>query len=406
MGKIVTNEIFQEQVKDLINPDLKLLGKYIDSKTKISCKCKKCGYQWEMLPSNIKNGRGCPKCANKNKGDSKRGSAKLKNQEKLEQISKEKNYILLSEYIDSKTKIKCKCNICGYEWEALPGNLLKSQGCYVCGRKSTSEKLKLRGQVGKENYTCTSKTYNKVQSLDKQKLFLERAIKIHPEYDYSNTVYKTASDNISIICPKHGEFTVYAGNFLYRGIGCHYCKMEEKRKTPEQFEKELYLINNDLLLLNKYINWDIKVKVQCKKCRNIWESYPLNLLRGRGCPKCKQSKGEKQIESFLKQYKIKYIPQYSINILKEINISEKTYIDFYLPDYNMFIEYNGEQHYIPIQYFGGQLAFEHQIKRDNYVRDYCNINNINLLEISYQDINNIDYILKEHIINESSIGIL
>ena len=76
------------------------------------------------------------------------------------------------------------------------------------------------------------------------------------------------------------------------------------------------------------------------------------------------------------------------------------YIDFYLSDYNLFIEYNGIQHYIPQKYFGGQISFEHQQKRDDYVRNYCKTNNIKLLEIKYndniqnklQEILNVDYL--------------
>lgn len=56
---------------------------------------------------------------------------------------------------------------------------------------------------------------------------------------------------------------------------------------------------------------------------------------------------------------------------------------FYLTDYNLAIEYQGEQHYRPIDYFGGKEKFEVQQKRDNIKRDYCKNNNINLLEIPY-----------------------
>ena len=310
MSKIITNEIFQKEIQDLINPDLELLGTYVDSKTKIPCKCKKCRYEWAMLPGNIKKGRGCPKCAYKNKGDIRNNLAKIKNQEKLIKISKEKNYILLSDYIDAKTKIKCKCNICGYEWETFPGNLLKSQGCYICGRKSTSEKL---------------------------------------------------------------------------------------RKNSKQFEKELHSINNNLILLNEYINQNTKIKIQCKKCDHIWEAYPSNLLKGRGCPKCSQSKGEESVEKYLKLNNIKYISQYEIQIDKNINFSGKAYIDFYLPEYNLFIEYNGKQHYVPLEYFGGQITFEHQVARDNYIKEYCDLHNINLLEISYKEFNDINNILKSNL---------
>jgi hypothetical protein len=100
---------------------------------------------------------------------------------------------------------------------------LKGSGCYKCGRRSTGEKLKELYTVGSENYIRVSKTYNK-NPIDKQKWFLERATILHPEYDYSNTIYKGSTENISIICPKHGEFIVYAGNFLYKNVGCPICK--------------------------------------------------------------------------------------------------------------------------------------------------------------------------------------
>lgn len=69
-------------------------------------------------------------------------------------------------------------------------------------------------------------------------------------------------------------------------------------------------------------------------------------------------------------------------ILRESN---KTYIDFYLPEYNTFIEYNGQQHYIPIKYFGGELKFREQVARDEYVRNYCKANAIKLIEIKYDE---------------------
>lgn len=59
------------------------------------------------------------------------------------------------------------------------------------------------------------------------------------------------------------------------------------------------------------------------------------------------------------------------------------YVDFYLPDYNAIIEYNGIQHYIPTEHFGGELQFNQQIKRDTDLRQYCKNNNISLLEISF-----------------------
>ena len=82
-------------------------------------------------------------------------------------------------------------------------------------------------------------------------------------------------------------------------------------------------------------------------------------------------------------------------IYGKINKSGKAYIDFYLPDYNTFIEYNGEQHYRPIKYFELNKSFEQQQKRDEFVRNYCKDNNIKLIEIKYTD--NLKEILYEKI---------
>ena len=111
-----------------------------------------------------------------------------------------------------------------------------------------------------------------------------------------------------------------------------------------------------------------------------------NHLRGTGCPKCCQSKGEKQITKLLLEKNINFISQYKINIDSNINSSGNAFIDFYLPDYNTFIEYNGEQHYIAKEFFGGKLGLEQQQKRDSYVRNYCNINNIKQVIKYYEGI--------------------
>ena len=67
--------------------------------------------------------------------------------------------------------------------------------------------------------------------------------------------------------------------------------------------------------------------------------------------------------------------------------------DFYLPIYNLLIEFQGIQHEQPIEYFGGEEQFEIQQEHDKRKREYAKQNNINLLEIWYYDIDNIEEIL-------------
>ena len=69
--------------------------------------------------------------------------------------------------------------------------------------------------------------------------------------------------------------------------------------------------------------------------------------------------------------------------------------DFYLPDYNILIEFQGEQHERPIKYFGGEKKFKVQKIHDQLKRDYAIKNNITLLEIWYWDIKNITDILNK-----------
>jgi len=71
----------------------------------------------------------------------------------------------------------------------------------------------------------------------------------------------------------------------------------------------------------------------------------------------------------------------------------KLSFDFYLSDYNMCIEFDGEQHFKPVAYFGGDKRHEIQMKRDKIKNEYCKNNNINLIRIPYTKIKNITQIL-------------
>ena len=79
---------------------------------------------------------------------------------------------------------------------------------------------------------------------------------------------------------------------------------------------------------------------------------------------------------------IKFIQQHKFDDCKNI---KPLPFDFYLPDYNTCIEFNGKQHYEPIKYFGGRVVYDKLIKRDKIKMEYCNKNNIPLLIIKYND---------------------
>lgn len=103
---------------------------------------------------------------------------------------------------------------------------------------------------------------------------------------------------------------------------------------------------------------------------------------------CLHSKGEQKINRILTENNIDFVPQYSYSDLRSPK-GMPLYFDFYLPQYNVVIEYQGEQHYSPTRLCPGEKFNELQ-ERDNLKRDYCNNHNIKLIEIPYTDYSILD----------------
>ena len=95
-------------------------------------------------------------------------------------------------------------------------------------------------------------------------------------------------------------------------------------------------------------------------------------------------------KSILELKKVKFKPQYTFDDSKYILPLP---YDFYLPERNMCIEFDGEQHFRPVEFFGGEDAFKLRKKKDKIKNEYCEKNNIYLLRIKYDE--NIDEKLKE-----------
>ena len=116
---------------------------------------------------------------------------------------------------------------------------------------------------------------------------------------------------------------------------------------------------------------------------------------GQGCPECSwSSKGEDYIKEYLENLKIKYIRQHSFDDCRYIN---KLNFDFYLPDFNTCIEFDGIQHFKPIDVFGGDEEFRLCLKRDKCKNEWCLKNNINLIRIRYDQISEIKDIIKKEL---------
>ena len=98
------------------------------------------------------------------------------------------------------------------------------------------------------------------------------------------------------------------------------------------------------------------------------------------------------IERVLNENNIKYESQKKYFDLLGTNGGQLSY-DFYISDYNLLIEYQGIQHEVPIDFFGGKEKFKKQKEHDRRKKEYAKEHNIQLLEIWYNE--NIEQKLKE-----------
>jgi len=73
--------------------------------------------------------------------------------------------------------------------------------------------------------------------------------------------------------------------------------------------------------------------------------------------------------------------------------------DFYLPEHNICIEFDGEQHFKSISYFGGEKGFKNTQKNDLIKTSYCKENNIKLIRINYLEFKKIEEILNKNLVN-------
>ena len=216
--------------------------------------------------------------------------------------------------------------------------------------------------------------------------------------------YINAHTKIKCECLIDGCIWSATPNNLLSQKGCPICgnkRISNKyRKTHQQFLSEMSNINSDIIILSKYLGDRDKVECKCVKCKSVWMATPSNLLQGSGCPMCKMSKGEATITKFLDTYNIKYIFQHTF---KNCKYKQNLFFDFYLPDYNMCIEYDGIQHFKPTDFTGNNVNkanknFNVIQIRDNIKNKYCQENNIKLLRIPYWEFNNIEKILNTYLI--------
>lgn len=358
MSKKKTQEEYVSELA-IKNQNVEVIGEYNGARTPILHHCLVHDVYWNMSPTNALKGCGCKQC-----GIDKYSSLQRKtsDQYKEELRIKNPNLIVLGEYINSNTPILHNCIKHNITWCISPSSALRGSGCIECWK----EKL--------HNY--------KVK--DHEKYVKEVSI-INPNIEVIGN-YIGADINILHKCRIDDyEWMARPANILH-GYGCPKCA-GNMMKTQEEYIEDVYKINKDIEVVGKYSGVYSPILHKCKIDGYEWYSCPVSILHGSGCPKCGETRGEKKIGNCLDNNYISYVREKSFDDCRDIRPLP---FDFYIPDYNICIEYQGEQHYEPVDYFGGEEKFKIQQLHDNIKKEYCEKNGIHLLCISYLDFDNIE----------------
>ena len=297
-------------------------------------------------------------------------------------------------YVKNDVKVEIICRIKGHKpFPQTPNNHLRGQGCKVCGNIQGHEKQK--------------------STLEE---FIENAKLIHGDlYDYSKVVYVNDATKILIICKtcknknRPYEFEQTPNKHL-SGKGCRLCAIEKRANKRRMTLAEFIEKANKVQGLGKYdyskvnyINAHTKVIIICPK-HGGFPQTPNNHLNGQGCPICDESKGEIEVYNFLMNNHINFEREKKFKDC--INIHPLLF-DFYLPKFNICIEFDGGQHFSPCS-FGANLTEEQLMEnfkqiqfRDQIKNDYCKNNGIILIRL-----NNLKTVEKELIKYFQEYGIL
>lgn len=358
MSKKKTHEEYVNELA-IKNPHIEVIDTYSGANTKIMHHCLIHDVYWYAQPSSMLRGSGCEQCRN-----DKIYASKRKTQEQyVKEVKAANPYVeVLGEYVNANTPILHRCLIHDIEWNAFPASILRGCGCVVCGLERSSR-----------NSTKTHEQYiEELKGINPNVVPLEK--------------YSGALTPIAHKCLLDGyEWMVTPANLLY-GKGCPKCAGNAK-KTHEEYIEEVALINPDIEVVGQYSGANTPILHKCKLDSNVWMARPDDILHGKGCPKCSESHGEKEVSKWLDEHGVVYESQKRFDDCRD---DKPLPFDFYIPEYNVACEYQGKQHYEPVDFagYGENVAverFEYVQRHDKIKADYCKSNNIRLLCIPYYE---------------------
>jgi len=383
------------------------------------------------------NSRGCNQCSSL-----QRGLARRRTNEKFIELATEKHDGVYdytnTVYEKSEANVTVECKKHG-PFDVLAARHIRGQGCPSCYVRKTKGNITTFLEAAEEKfgdrYDYTNVEYNgtavpveiicsehgtffqtpwvhlnakygcpRCAGTGKILLdeFLIRANEAHNNfYDYSLVTQPQLTNQTSkpfIICPEHGVFRQRASKHM-RGEGCQSCATnrvaEFHRLSTEEFIERAREAHGDLYdySLVDYQAAILPVKIICDE-HGIFEQTPHahTGVQPSKCPTCsiRKNHSELRVGEYLKKH-FSFLGEMQCGakppVLKE-NTRFKgmsQHFDYWFPEHDIAVEYQGKQHYEPIELFGGKAAFLMNMERDERKRNICEENDVVLIEIPYYE---------------------
>lgn len=229
--------------------------------------------------------------------------------------------------------------------------------------------------------------------------------KICKEKDYEliteESEFVDAFTTIRYICKKHGIQEQSLDNMIH-GHGCWHCAVEERALNCKHSIEHVKLTiesfnNNKLLNPEDYVSaQENNLVILCGSCgKTYMTSFDAYTAKGKqkircnSCS-CKESNGERRIREFLDINNILFEQE---KTFEDCVDKKRLPFDFYLPEYNLIIEFDGQHHFYEVG-FGN---YESTKRHDEIKNEYCKLHNIDILRIPYWEGRNINDIISKQL---------
>lgn len=281
-------------------------------------------------------------------------------------------YEFLEEYKNYQYKLKVKHLNCGNIYLVSPANFIRGYRCPYCSKRPIKNK---------ENF-------NKFLKDNK------RTIELIGDY-------KTIHEKTEFKCLKCNHIFLATPNNVRNGTNCPNCVKNKKLNLDIIKERVKNLDSNYEIIDKNYINGKTKLNFFHKICGESFLMSWTNFNQGYRCPHCSSiynSKGVKIIKNFLNNHNIKFIQEFKIDGLINPDTNNSLRFDFYLPEKNIYIEYDGEQHFKPTGNFFNEEKFKKIQYLDSIKNNYCKENNLTLIRYNFKQLKILNSLLENLLI--------